>query len=363
MVVVNCSVPNCNFKTDDVSEPLAIALLTNHALAHQLPPATDRPVTASQGPRLDRPKIEIGVSDEEWNVFVRRWTVFQTGSQIDIASAPAQLFQCAGPDLGDIILKSNPKATSLSTDDLLKSMRSLAVIPVAKGVLRTELLQLQQQRDESFRAFAARVRGKAETCAFTTACVCGKEVDYTDNIIRDVLISGMYDTDIRREMLGQKDLLQLPINDVVALVETREMARNAQPSSVVSAVSSFQRHKRNSLQVQKPSVEQQQQSSCPDCKQLYHLYTEGPKGWNSKPHSVCLSCYRVRRRQKHSRPTNQVISQISVIESNNQTDQNTYAALSLNLKLEYLLNTTFLRKANGSGLKCVLIQQLSLISR
>ena len=102
MVVVNCSVPNCNFKTDDVSEPLAIALLTNHALAHQLPPATDRPVTASQGPRLDRPKIEIGVSDEEWNVFVRRWTVFQTGSQIDIASAPAQLFQCAGPDLGTL---------------------------------------------------------------------------------------------------------------------------------------------------------------------------------------------------------------------------------------------------------------------
>ena len=40
--------------------------------------------------------------------------------------------------------------------------RSLAVIPIATGVLRTELVQMKQQRDEPFRAFAANVQGKAE---------------------------------------------------------------------------------------------------------------------------------------------------------------------------------------------------------
>ena len=35
MVVVEFSVPHCEFKTLDVSEDLAIALLTNHGLAHQ----------------------------------------------------------------------------------------------------------------------------------------------------------------------------------------------------------------------------------------------------------------------------------------------------------------------------------------
>ena len=35
MVVVECSVPHCELKTLDVSEALAIALLTNHGLAHQ----------------------------------------------------------------------------------------------------------------------------------------------------------------------------------------------------------------------------------------------------------------------------------------------------------------------------------------
>ena len=66
-------------------------------------------------------------------------------------------------------------------------MRSLAVIPVATGALRTELLQLRQERDEPLRAFTARVRGKAETCAFTTICECGKNVDYTDHVIRCLL--------------------------------------------------------------------------------------------------------------------------------------------------------------------------------
>ena len=96
---------------------------------------------------------------------VRKLKVQTAGSRIDESSAPAQLFQCAGPELGDRILKAKPDAASDSLPQLLENMRSLAVIPVATGVLRTELLQLRQERDETFRAFTARVRGKAETCA------------------------------------------------------------------------------------------------------------------------------------------------------------------------------------------------------
>jgi hypothetical protein len=74
--MVTCSVPNCDFQTDDVSEALAITLLANHGLAHQSTPPT---VTASEsapvphGPKLDRPKVDIGITTEQWNVFVRRW--------------------------------------------------------------------------------------------------------------------------------------------------------------------------------------------------------------------------------------------------------------------------------------------------
>ena len=232
MVVVACSVPDCEFQTTDVSEQLAIALLGNHALAHTSPQVHSAHV---RGPKLARPTINIGVSIEDWNIFLRRWELFRRGSGIDEASAPSQLFQCSGAELGDSLLKTNPGIASETLPTLLAAMRSLAVIPVATCVLRTELLQLHQERDEAFRAFASRVRGKAETCAFDTTCECGKSVDYTDHVIRDVLINGLSDADIRREVLGTADILSKPISDVIALVETKEMARNAIPSATFQA--------------------------------------------------------------------------------------------------------------------------------
>lgn len=84
--------------------------------------------------------------------------------------------------------------------DLITAMKSLAVIPVATAVLHLDLLKLQQERDEPFRTFAVRVTGKAEPCAFNAKCRCGENVNYTDYVIKDVLISGISDLDIRRDI-------------------------------------------------------------------------------------------------------------------------------------------------------------------
>ena len=308
MVIVGCTIPNCGIETADVSENLAIALLANHGLAHQSPAhphAASTPLL--RGPKLNRPKVNIGLSIEDWNVFFRRWEVFRTGSGIDEASAPSQLFQCAGTELGDSLLKGNPQAISDTLPQLLAAMRSLAVIPVATCGLRTELLQLRQERDEAFRAFTARVGGKAETCAFDAQCVCGQSVDYTDHVIRDVLLNGLSDPDIRRDILGTLDILHKSMNDVVALVENKEMARNALPSSSLSAVSMFQRNQHRPIpppaSVAPPKADRDRVATCPACKTFFQTFTEGARGWNTKPHQVCISCYRVHRRkgrQQHS---------------------------------------------------------------
>ena len=311
MVVVGCSVPSCEFKTQDVSEALAIAMLQNHGLAHQNTTVAGPTQTPSvRAPSLDRPKIDVGVSTEEWNVFVRRWKVFRTGSNINETTAPAQLFQCAGPQLGDNILKTKPEATSGTLEQLLETMRSLAVIPVATGVLRTELLQLRQERDEPFRSFAAKVKGKAETCEFLTKCECGKNVDYTPNMSRDVLLNGIADPDIRREVLGTKDIIQTSVNDVISLVESKEKARNALPSSSISTVSSFRRQQnpRPDTPAMTPKqaphlADRRKEAQCPDCHQQFKIYTEGARGWNSKPHQVCITCYRTSRRNRRPRGT------------------------------------------------------------
>ena len=96
-------------------------------------------------------------------------------------------------------------------------MRKLAVISIAIGVLQTEFLQMRQLRDEPFRSFAARVRGKGATCALTR-CSCGSEVNYTNHMIRDSLLNGITDTDIRHKTSGIKNILTRGLNDVIALV-------------------------------------------------------------------------------------------------------------------------------------------------
>ena len=48
-------------------------------------------------------------------------------------------------------------------------------------------------------------------------------------MIRDTLLNGIADDEIRREILGSADLLTRAVNEIVALVESKEMARNAVP--------------------------------------------------------------------------------------------------------------------------------------
>ena len=107
------------------------------------------------------------------------------------------------------------------------------------------------------------------------------------------------------------------------------MARNALPSSTLSAVSSFKRQQeppKEHPQASPSRVDQAKQVACPDYKNLFKTFTEGTRVWNTKPHTVCLNCYRVRRRRKHPQhmlpappPTSQAIESdpISLVASFN----------------------------------------------
>lgn len=307
MVIVKCPDINCSYKTADEEPPVVAALLNIHALSHSQ-------ATAPPQPKLDRPHIDVGIEEETWNNFIRRWKAFRTGSYLTETSASTHLFQCASETLGDLILKSDPHIQSKSENDILDAMRSFAVIPVAKGVIRSELMQLQQAPDEQFRTFAARVKGKAETCGFTTTatCICKRtvSVDYTEETVRDVLLAGISDLDIRREALSAIDIQEMSLNNVISFVEGREMARNATPHTSLSAVSSF---KRNSQQIRtrtdyRPELPRQGKTRaldrtatapCPDCGKQFNLYKQRMNGsWNTKPHNKCVNCWRQTQQRK-----------------------------------------------------------------
>ena len=312
MVILDCGVPNCTYQTSDASDAIAIALLTNHNLAHQITTTNDANAAARpRGPKLERPRIDMGVDGETWNTFQRRWDNFRRGSGIDDQSASLQLFQCAAISLGDALLKADPTVTSRPIADVIAAMKALAIIPVSRGVKRAELVAMLQSPDEAFHAFSARVRGKAETCAFTVAaeCPCGLNniVDYTDETIRDVLLAGIADLDIRREALGVEGLQLRTVNDVIGFVEGREMARNALPSTMNSAISSFRRatsqkqvgvHESTAAMHSPSATERAKCAPCPDCRKNFCLFSETSRGWNKYAHERCKECYMALRKRR-----------------------------------------------------------------
>ena len=74
-------------------------------------------------------------------------------------------------------------------------------------------------------------------------------VSYKDEIIRHVIIAGLYHMEIRREIFGSDNLDTISVNDLVGLIEGKEMARDATSGTtavqpVANAVSQFQQRKK-----------------------------------------------------------------------------------------------------------------------
>ena len=139
------------------------------------------------------------------------------------------------------MLANDPRLMAKSEEYVAKLMESVAVIKVAIGVKRAELMSLHQDHDEPFRTFATRVRSKAETCNFTTVseCECGKKnvTSYTEEAIKDVMLAGVGDDDIRREVLSTEDILSRSSFDIISFIESKEMGSHATENScTVSAV-------------------------------------------------------------------------------------------------------------------------------
>lgn len=328
MTILSCPMPDCEFETDDVDVIGAAAILNIHANVHTAPsaaPAAHR----HRSPKLERPKIGLHATTEDWNAFQRRWQIYRVGSDIDAAAASTQLLECAHDQLTNVILRADPDFTTRSLDAALGIFKSLAVVPVALGVIRSELSGMRQDPEEPFRTFAAHVQGKAEACDFKTVfngkcshcdTAYSGQLYYTDEVVRDVLLNGVSDVDIRREALSTDGMQHKPINEVIAFIESKETARNANPSSGLSAISAYRRtykqgasnddSQKKSKQVPS-SADREKTSRCPDCGKSFNVFTKKLRGWNTKPHERCAPCWKTQR--DHRRAEHNSIA--SVIES------------------------------------------------
>ncbi len=111
MVVVTCSVPGCAFHTDDVSEALAIALLTNHGLAH-----------STTSPAITPP------SPSATETFLRSWNVRHRISSVSFPQSNGRAEVAV--KMAKRLLMSNTGPTgNLNHDGFLKAILQLRSTP------------------------------------------------------------------------------------------------------------------------------------------------------------------------------------------------------------------------------------------
>ena len=86
------------------------------------------------------------------------------------------------------------------------------------------LHNMRQDRDEPVRNFGARLRGQAGVCTFFMQC--SKDVNYTDEILREFLTRGIVDTDVQLDLLGDCNQY-MTLEEVLRFVEAKEASAMA----------------------------------------------------------------------------------------------------------------------------------------
>ena len=107
---------------------------------------------------------------------------------------------------------------------------------------------MQQDHNETFRTFAARVQEKEQTCEFKTSfdgsysnclAVYHGDVYYTEEVIRDNLLKGITDINIQRDALNTDNIQMKSVTDVITYAEYKETALKANPLTSIFALLAY----------------------------------------------------------------------------------------------------------------------------
>ena len=239
---------------------------------HVAPAAAPAPATRRRGPKVDRPEITDSMDEESWNAMETSWRMYARVEGIVDDDKAAQLYCCCKRSLQAKITAVHPDFMDRPVDELLPLIKMLTVIPVAKTVKQNELLQMKQDPGQSIRDYHSRVKAKAMTCHFKKRCThphrppapgapepVHVDVDYTNEMIRHVIMNGIYDEEIRRDIFGDARIDEMEVTEPFTLIESKEMARDATGCGTNNSISGYRKLSRKQQQQQQQQQKQQQQ--------------------------------------------------------------------------------------------------------
>ena len=289
---IQCPVAGCTYNTGDFDNAVAAALL----MAHTAGDHSAGSVQQRRPPKVDRPQLADDINEEAWNAFQYSWTMFVQANGIADADKAVQLYSCCSTALKSKVTAIHHDILTKAPNEVLALLKTLTVIPVAVSVKRNELLQMTQDAGETIRTFFSRLNAKAVTCRFKVECTHAHAdgaparvfVDYTSEMIRHVVLNGLYDDEIRRDIFGHCDLDDMNATNLITLIESKETARDATSHNANNAVSQYKSRQKNDAK----SANHLRKEKCRSCGNLFDVYRILRSGkYNKNPFVDCRDCW------------------------------------------------------------------------
>jgi len=127
----------------------------------------------------------------------------------------------------DLTRNTGGSLTSNSVEEVMAAIKKLAVREENTMVARVQLHNMRQDRDETIRSFGAPLRGQASICNFLIECPgCDADVNYTENILHEVVTHALADSEIQLDLLGEKNQA-MSLEEVFQFVEAKEAGKRS----------------------------------------------------------------------------------------------------------------------------------------
>ena len=275
MPAIKCPIDGCEYTTDDVEATIAAALLNCHASKHAPPVA---PLATHQyRPSVrkpERPKIDIESSESQWAFFLDEWDTYKHRAGISGPDTTLELRATCSTTLRRSLFDFMGKDTLGSADkeSLLNHIKNIAVKGKNTAVHRQEFYGMAQVAEQPIQAFVGQLRSKAVQYDFTTKCTssrCSQNVSYSDAMVSDQMIVGLYNKVCQADVLARNQTLKT-FDEKFHWIQAHEEGKGVQSHLNTSSISA---HKSTYQQAKKRSYLPQQSGRPMDQRDNRHPQT------------------------------------------------------------------------------------------
>jgi hypothetical protein len=159
-----------------------------------------------------------------------QWRAYSRASKLAGTDLGIQLLECLEPNLRRDLTRTTKGPTPIeerSEAELLAAIKAMAVVEDNYLVATFAFACTTQDRGESYRSFASRLRGMAETCEFHGKCTnCGHIVDHSESRVSDQLCIGMADPDVQEDLMDEATK-RMTVEQTLRFVEKKATGKRA----------------------------------------------------------------------------------------------------------------------------------------